>query len=483
MQNNQSVTMLNIDELIPNRYQPRKVFDEASLDSLASSIKTYGIINPILVRKKENQYEIIAGERRYRAAKKIGLTEVPVIIKDASEQQMAELALIENIQRQELSAMEEAKSYEEILRLGNHTQASLAEKLGKSQSAIANKIRLLSLPEEIQEALSHKKISERHARSLLAVPDKEKQLELLNRIITEKLTVKETEQIINESEINEQEITKAINDIMKSLKNKEDKEDKKEDDNMNNGNFFPNFDANNTANTNNTSLNMMNMQSMGQPTMSPSQESMQPVVPPLAPYPATNTPSPEMPGMSQNVEQTMAPQSMAQPQPEVNNTLNQPINPMPSLDNFSNQPNQNFTNPVINDAPLFGVEPMTPQPTVDTPQVSIPIVDAPLFNPNVTMPEAPKIEEPTPMVPPQLTPLENFQTSERPEIQPTLSTPEPVVQPPAFEIPVTNQQEANVVLTTDKLSDLENFLATNGYTYKNYSNDTTTCIIIELPKN
>ena len=206
MQNNTSVTMLDTSLIIPNKYQPRKVFDENALNTLADSIKEYGIINPILVRKKDDKYEIIAGERRFRAAQKIGLNEIPVIIKTADEQQMAELALIENLERQGLSPIEEAKSYEEIMRIGNQTQESLAKKIGKSQAAIANKIRLLSLPEEIQDALAHKKISERHARSLLTIHDKEKQISVLNKIMNEKLTVKETDEIIKKQDINEQDI-------------------------------------------------------------------------------------------------------------------------------------------------------------------------------------------------------------------------------------------------------------------------------------
>ena len=143
MQNNTSINMLETSLFIPNKYQPRKVFDEKALSTLSESIKTYGIINPILVRKKEDKYEIIAGERRFRAAKQIGLTEIPAIIKNADEQQMAELALIENLERQSLSPIEEAKSYEEIMRIGNHTQENLAKKIGKSQGAIANKIKIL----------------------------------------------------------------------------------------------------------------------------------------------------------------------------------------------------------------------------------------------------------------------------------------------------------------------------------------------------
>ena len=224
MDTEQSIIKISIDKLIPNKYQPRKYFDEDSLDELAKSIKNYGILNPILARKKDDKYEIIAGERRYRAAKKIGMTEVPVIIKNTDEQQTAELALIENLERQDLTAIEAARSYEEIIKLGGHTQSELANKLGISQSALANKMRLLTLPNEIQDAVIKKQISERHARSLLNVEDKETQLKILKRIIDEKLTVKETEEIIELETINDEDIAQAINDIMTSLNIKEEKE-------------------------------------------------------------------------------------------------------------------------------------------------------------------------------------------------------------------------------------------------------------------
>jgi len=175
----EQILNLAITDLVPNKYQPRKNFDEKSLIELTKSIKEYGILNPILVRKQDDKYEIIAGERRYRAAKLAGLTEIPVIIKNIKESDLAELALIENLHRENLNPIEEAKSYEEIMRLSNLTQQSLGKKLGRSQAFIANKIRLLSLPKTIQEALINKKISERHARSLMTVTDQKHQQELL----------------------------------------------------------------------------------------------------------------------------------------------------------------------------------------------------------------------------------------------------------------------------------------------------------------
>ena len=463
MQPDTSVTILNTSLIIPNKYQPRKIFDEKALNTLAESIKNYGIINPILVRKKDDKYEIIAGERRFRAAQKIGLTEIPVIIKNANEQQMAELALIENLERQGLSPIEEAKSYEEIMRIGNQTQASLATKIGKSQSSIANKIRLLSLPQEVQDALAHKKISERHARSLLSINDKERQIELLNQIIKEKLTVKETEQIINSKEIDEEEIKKAISDIMKSLNISDDEDEEKtndkekeekEDDNMNNGNFFPNFDNNNAAN-NNASLNMMNMQSMNQAPMPQEPEMVMPTMAPSMPEPQPMNmgqqmmPEPPMNGMP-SFEQFTQPQipSMGMPDLNMNNNMNQPVMEpitMPEMPN--NQP-------LINDAPLFGQQAMptesVPVAPVEQPQLTVPMMDTPLFNQNATMP-----------------------------------APEPaLVAPTPFDVPVTTTQSTEVSPMNDsKLNQLKELLNANGFNYKTYGNESSDCIIIELPRN
>lgn len=458
MQNDTSITMLNTSLIVPNKYQPRKIFDETELTKLAESIKLYGIINPILVRKKEDKYEIIAGERRFRATQMLGLKEIPAIIKNADEQQMAELALIENIQRKELSPIEEAKSYEEIMKLGNQTQQSLAKKLGKSQSAIANKIRLLSLPQEIQDALSHKMISERHARSILTIEDKNKQLEVLNKIISEKLTVKETEQLIKSKEIDEEEIKKAINDLMKSLNiednSESNKEEKKEDDNMIKGNFFPNYDNNNN-NNNNASLNMMNMQSMNQqqPLM-PEQEMVMPTI--------------EQPIQPQVVPPQVNMQSFVQ-QPT---DFSQPIQEQP-------MPEQ-VQNPQI--TPLFNTTGPNNLQNTDPPQQlqsSMPMVDEPLFNPNVVMPT----QNATPIEQPQIE--NNVSNMASPTIEMTQPVSQSVIpenQP--FEVPVTETQQQPLELPTiNKLEQLQELLNVNGYQYKTYSNDQNDCIIIELSKN
>lgn len=190
------VLILNIDDVLPNRFQPRIKFKEENINELAESIKEHGVIQPIVVRKISDKYEIIAGERRYKASILAGKTTIPAIVTDLDDKNSAEVALIENVQRQNLTPIEEAISYKKILDMGYINQTDLAEKLGKTQSTIANKLRLLNLDEEVQEALLNEKISERHARSLLKL-DKNKQVEMLNRIISERMTVRKTDEEIN----------------------------------------------------------------------------------------------------------------------------------------------------------------------------------------------------------------------------------------------------------------------------------------------
>ena len=178
-----------IEDIIPNRFQPRLNFDEDGLRELAASIKQHGIIQPLVLRRLGEKYEIIAGERRYKAAKMAGLISVPAIISNMDDNQSAEVAIVENIQRRDLTAIEEAKSYKSLLDKGYLTQEELAKKMGISQSSISNKLRLLTLDEAVQNALMEGKISERHARSLLKLDNKEDQIRWLNTIIQERLTV------------------------------------------------------------------------------------------------------------------------------------------------------------------------------------------------------------------------------------------------------------------------------------------------------
>ena len=193
MKMEENVLQVNIDDIIPNRFQPRLSFDEQGLKELASSIKEHGIIQPLVLRKLGNKYEIIAGERRYKASVMAGLTKVPAVISNIDDNSSAEIALVENIQRRNLTPIEEARSYKNLLDKG-YTQEQLAQKMGISQSSVANKLRLLNLDESVQQALLEGKISERHARSLLILDDKVKEKEWLARIINERLTVRQLDQ-------------------------------------------------------------------------------------------------------------------------------------------------------------------------------------------------------------------------------------------------------------------------------------------------
>ena len=197
--NNSEVVLLYLDDIIPNRFQPREVFDDQALKELAVSIKEHGVIQPIIVRKVEDKYEIIAGERRYKASTMAGLTKIPAIVKNLDDKESSKVALIENLQRKDLTPIEEARTYQKILELeDNMTQEQLAATMGKTQSSVSNKLRLLSLPDEIQDALLKEKISERHARSLLNIEDKNDQIKMMERIISEKMTVRELDKAIKE---------------------------------------------------------------------------------------------------------------------------------------------------------------------------------------------------------------------------------------------------------------------------------------------
>ena len=196
METRKQVIELNIDDVLPNRFQPRIKFNEDAINELSKSIKEHGVIQPIVVRPIGDKFEIIAGERRYKASRMAGKTTIPAIITDLNDKDSAEVALIENVQRENLTPIEEAISYKKILDMGYITQDALATKLGKTQSTVANKLRLLNLEDDVQEALLNEKISERHARSLLKLTDKDKQKQMLNRIINERLTVRRADEEI-----------------------------------------------------------------------------------------------------------------------------------------------------------------------------------------------------------------------------------------------------------------------------------------------
>ncbi len=214
MDNSQEVTYLHLDDIIPNRFQPREVFDERALKELAISIKEHGVIQPIIVRKiSDSKYEIIAGERRYKASALAGMTKIPAIIRNLDDKEAAKVALLENLQRKNLNPIEEARTYQKIIELDEMTQEELAKTMGKSQSAVANKLRLLSLPDEIQSSLLKEEISERHARALINLDNLEEQKEMLKKVKKEKMTVRQLESEIKAKQMPRQDEIKDNEDL------------------------------------------------------------------------------------------------------------------------------------------------------------------------------------------------------------------------------------------------------------------------------
>ncbi len=190
---NEIVQMLKLTEIEPNRNQPRRKFDEEALEELASSIKRYGVIQPIIVTKKDNFYEIVAGERRWRASKKAGITEIPVIVRENDEQKNKEIALIENIQREDLNPIEKAKGFKALMSEYGLTQQQVADTIGKARSSVANTIRILNLDDRVIELALEGKLTEGHCKALLAIEDKEKQYITAMHMIETKETVREAE--------------------------------------------------------------------------------------------------------------------------------------------------------------------------------------------------------------------------------------------------------------------------------------------------
>lgn len=475
MQENNEIKYIDLVDIIPNRLQPRTEFDEDKLNELATSIKQYGIINPLLVRKVGNKYEIIAGERRFKAAKIVGLERVPVIISNMDERTSAEVAVIENIQRQDLSALEEARSYRKLLDQGNITQEQLAAKMGKSQSTIANKMRLLNLCDEVQEALDNNQISERHARSLLQLKNIDDQRNALEKIIKERLTVKATENLVKEilqaktlNSVEEsiqtslppanENFTNTIygNDIV-SIADLNKKELEKENDNMNN--------------EQNTQMNN-NMPNIGVTNQQPNDQVQQPA------FGGRFFPSLEDSEVNVNLANPFAQQQPAQAQPMMANLVDTSTPQQPpvaptipsfvtdsttvpssntvSLDSLNKEPvmptinplQQNFESPISEPVNNIVAEPII-NPIASSAPTTGPIPESqpnPLFGNNI--PEPQSQPEPTAPTIPNLPNMEsnsfgpmtpNMETP----VQPTMSTPEPtapVVPEPIIPEPAVAPQ-------------------------------------------
>lgn len=209
---------LKISQIVPNKDQPRKLFKEAELSELSDSIKQNGILQPLLVRKKGTKYEIVAGERRYQAAKLAGLEEVPVIIKDISDAEVFKLALIENLQRADLSPLEEARGYKQLIKERSLTQDEVAKLVSKSRSAVTNTLRLLDLPEEVQQFVEDGLITAGHARAILAVPSPEGRVKLAQKVVDEKLSVRQTENLAPLFSVNEETVVRKREPLPPSFK-------------------------------------------------------------------------------------------------------------------------------------------------------------------------------------------------------------------------------------------------------------------------
>ena len=219
--------MVKVTSIEPNREQPRKDFNEEGMGELAESMKVYGVLQPLLVQKKGDYYEIIAGERRWRAAKLAGLKEVPVVIREYTKQQTMEIALIENVQREDLNAIEEAKAYQRLIQEFELKQEEIAARVGKSRVTITNSMRLLKLDERVQEMLIQNQITGGHARALLTVEDGELQYKLAGKIIAENLSVREIEKIVKslskkknpkEKNVEDESLTLIFRDLEERMK-------------------------------------------------------------------------------------------------------------------------------------------------------------------------------------------------------------------------------------------------------------------------
>lgn len=218
----EEIKELSIDDVSPNPFQPRRIFDPSQLEDLAQSIRQYGVLQPVIVRQVNGRYELVSGERRYRASCLAGAQTIPALVQDLNDKEVAEMALIENLQREDLNYFEEAEGYAKLIQEFQITQEEVARRMGKSQPTIANKLRLLNLAPEVRQEISVDVITERHARSLLKIKDPAQQLEVLHKIYKSNLNVRQTDDYIenllitdekNKREQNKRKMTKAIKDM------------------------------------------------------------------------------------------------------------------------------------------------------------------------------------------------------------------------------------------------------------------------------
>ena len=450
---------LDIDDVMPNRFQPRLKFDENSLNELADSIKEHGVLQPIVVRQIGEKYEIIAGERRYKASVIAGKTTIPAIVVDMTDKISAEMALIENLQRENLTPLEEAISYKKTLDMGYMTQTELAKKMGRSQPFVANKLRLLDLTDEVQDALLNNEISERHARSLLRLYDDYEQNKMLEKIINERLTVRQLDQ----------EIAKVIEDD-KSFEVLDFLSDWK-DDNMNNEvPVTPNVAPTEVQNVPLTELQSTVVPAQTEtPAVTPAEISVvpmpQPAIPTVDPFTATEEVKPVEVDINKIINEAPK-EEPTTPTPEVKpfeDVKVDGINPgFADVDKIETEASEIYKPKPVADldkilAPAdFKIE-HDPEPT---PEPETPITSGKFFNFGIEEAEAPtKVE------------------TELPSIEPPVYKPEPTPEPEIVPTP------ANMVKSLDDLdtdSEPKTPFDTTGYNNFDYQPDQE--LEIKLPE-
>ncbi len=453
MRMRKEVFILSLDDILPNRFQPRIKFNEEAILELSESIKKHGVIQPIIVRKVADKYEIVAGERRYKASLLAGRTTIPAIITDVNDEESAEIALIENVQRQDMTPIEEAISYKKILDMGYLNQSELAQKLGKTRSTIANKLRLLNLKDEVQEALLDGKISEGHARSLLRL-EKSKQMEVLNRIINERLTVRKTDQVINQLldgiiSTTDSEQQNELEPQIEILNFEEEKGDK---DSMNNNINIDNNNVNNAFNIPTEPIVESNQVNPGFMDIDKIQQQAQDInfnQPNLANEPEKEPFNP-FGSTQQTTEVASTPEQV--PQQNQNPFGNfEPMQPMletAPVENSNNQPNPPFVQNQEqgkffgmfnqtesgNSQPIENVQPQVEQ--VNPINSSMPMNNMNNVNPSVNV--QPQVEQVNPMNPSM--PMDNMSN-----VNPSVNVQPQVeqVNPMNSSIPVDNMNNAN----------------------------------------
>ena len=434
----EKIVLINNNDILPNRFQPRKKFSEEELLDLTESIKKYGVLEPIIVRPLGDKYELVAGERRYKANVLAGNDTIPARIIDLDDAESSEIAIIENLQRKDLSALEEALSYKRAIDLGYATQQQLAEKVGKSQSYIANKIRLLKLSDEVQDALLENKISERHARSLLRIDSLKQQNEMLNRIINERLTVRKTDEEIDK-----------MNNGNNNLNNGEELQTTPLSSIFNNDNQPINensvFTFGPDTPDNNEGQNLMNFDLNGNPIEDSSDDD------------SSSAPQFNMFGQTQmgSAEPTVEPQMNVEPEPfnmftqpqmgSAEPTVEPQMNVQPEPFNMFTQPQMESTQPTVE--PQMNVEPEpfnmftqpqmgSAEPTVE-PQMNVEPEPFNMFGQQQMASTQPTVE-PQMNVEPE--PFNMFGQSQMGSTQPTME-PQMNVEPEPFNMFDQSQME------------------------------------------